>query len=166
MGSRVPTYLRARVLIDPASGEEVGALVPASPADRDLLRKRRLKPGDLLRGQLTQPRNLGFHNLAHKLGQLIVENIDAFAGVDPHEALKRLQRESGMGCDQQHIEIPGLGTCLVNVPRSMAFDRMDEADFRALLQGLCRYLSAVYWPECDEGEIAAMVEFMPAEEGA
>lgn len=64
------------------------------------LRARNYHMGDLVFAEFKKPRNPGFHRLAHALGKLFVENIEAFDSLDPHTCLKRLQLESGVGCDE------------------------------------------------------------------
>ena len=50
--ARRPIYLRVTKLVDPVTGEEVGALVPANDIDRRLLRERRAELADACFGFL------------------------------------------------------------------------------------------------------------------
>lgn len=79
--------------------DTVRAYVPASQSDADRLKPLRHKEGDLVFADFRKPRNPGFHKLAHAIGKLAIENIDGWAHLTPHEALKRLQMESGVGCE-------------------------------------------------------------------
>ena len=66
-----------------------GMLVPADPYAASVLRQRGYKIGDLLAAELVKPRNPKFNRLVHRLGQLVVANIEAFAGLDAHRAAGR-----------------------------------------------------------------------------
>ena len=134
------------------------------PADQSCARRladdKGIRVGDLVFAQLTKPRNPRFHRLAHALGRLIAENIQAFDGMDAHRVLKRLQYESEIGCETAHVRIPGMGAAEVRWPRSLAFESMDEGEFHEVLRGLCRHVAAEYWTDLDEERIADMAELM------
>jgi hypothetical protein len=157
---RQPVYLEARRLVDPATGEEIGALVPASPYDSRRLRALKLGQGQGLRAELSKPRNVKFHRLVHALGQLLADHWPAFAGLPAHEAIKRAQMESGTACDVQMIDMGTLdmgalgkfelGKVPAKVARSLAFDSMDEAEFGELFAGLTRWIDenvVAHFPE-------------------
>ena len=76
--ARRPIYLLVRKLVDPETGELVGALVPANMIDQRLLRERKFNVGREVRAELKQSRNPAFHRLAHALGHLLVDNVDGF----------------------------------------------------------------------------------------
>lgn len=78
---------------------------PASSSDQERLRAKRMNHGDLVFVDFRKPRNVGFHRLAHALGKMVVENVEDFDHLTPHEALKRLQVESGAGCEILHVEM-------------------------------------------------------------
>lgn len=67
-----------------------GALSPADTWAESALRTRKYHLGDVVFAEITKPRNPKFHRLAHELGLLVAQNIDAFAGIDAHDVLKRL----------------------------------------------------------------------------
>lgn len=160
---RRPIYLEVRKVIDKATGEERLGLLAAHGVDRDLMRQRKYRAGDIVRAELTQPRNVKFHRMVHSLGTLVVEQVEGFDGMDAHAAIKRLQREAGLFCEDQEIDIPGFGKLTVKVAQSIAFDSMDEADFHALWSGICRHLCARYWPTLDPEAIEGMIGLMPTE---
>lgn len=159
--SKRPVYFQVRRLVDPATGEEVGALVPRHRIDQRLLRERGYRVGDELRADLKKPRNALFHRMVHALGGIVSDHVEEFTGVDCHEVIKRLQRESGICCEIQDIELPGLGKIQVKVAKSIAFDEMDEGEFRALWQGICRFICDRYWPGMTEEQITEMANLMP-----
>jgi len=77
-----------------------------------------------------------------------------------HQALKRLQYESGVECDQMEMRVPNVGMVEVRVPKSIAFDKMDETAFRAMTSALCSYIAETYWPDCTEEQIEQMAGAM------
>ena len=137
---------------------EKGALVPANNAARDALRARGFKTGDTLLADLTKPRNPNFHRFAHAIGWLVAENVDSFSGLNAHAALKRLQVESGLACEERLVDIQGIGATRIITPRSLAFDKMDEGEFRQLIHGLCGFIVKKYWQDCSPEEIEKMAQ--------
>ena len=132
-----------------------GGYAPADATSAVALRAKH-RVGDLVFAQFTKPRNPGFHRLAHQLGSLLAENIDAFSGLDSHAVLKRLQIEAGVGCDEIALNFPGVGPCSYRVPRSLSYESMDEDEFHALIEAMCAYVAKTYWPSMDAARIEAM----------
>jgi hypothetical protein len=137
-----------------------GALVPADQLTIARLRKRAYHTGDLVFVEMKKPRNPGFHRLAHQLGVLCTENLDAFAGMESHDVLKRLQIEANVGCDEIAINFPGIGPCAYRVPRSLSYESMDDGEFKEVMAGLCRHIAATYWRGLDAARIEAMAGCM------
>lgn len=139
-----------------------GSLSPADTWAESALRTRKYHLGDVVFAEITKPRNPKFHRLAHELGSLVAQNIEAFAGIDAHDVLKRLQIEANVGCDEIALNFPGLGPCTYRVPQSLSFESMDEARFHDVIAALCSYVSRTYWPtltpEAIENMAGAMVE--------
>lgn len=77
---------------------------PATASDAERV-KPYLRGGDLVFCDFRKPRNYGFHRLAHAIGRMLVENIDGFDHLTPHEALKRVQMEAGAGCETIMVDI-------------------------------------------------------------
>lgn len=144
-----PVYLQARKLVDPETGEVVGALVAASPWDARRLRDMKLG-AEPVRAELRKPRNVKFHRLVHALGQLLADHWPAYAGLPAHEALKRAQVDSGAACDLQAIDLGPLGKVQVKVARSLAFDSMSETEFGELFAGLTRWIDENVVAHCPE----------------
>ena len=161
--ARRPIYLIVRKLADPDTGEIVGALVPANAIDGRLMRERKFTVGREIRAEMKQPRNVAFHRLAHALGHLLVDNVEELRDLSSHEALKRLQLESGIACEIVEMDaspvisailaaaeemlgagarkvlaavLPEIKTIPVKVARSLAFDEMDEDEFRGFFDGV------------------------------
>jgi hypothetical protein len=92
-------------MLDPESHAPRRVLVAATASDADRLKTKGNKVGDLVFARISKPRNPGFHRLAHRIGMLAVENIEAFSHMDAHSALKRLQLESGAACEQVMVQV-------------------------------------------------------------
>jgi len=143
--ARRPVYLVVRRLVDPATGEEIGALVPAHPIDQRLLKERRFHVDREVRAELKQPRNVAFHRLAHAVGHLLVDNVEEFRDLTSHEALKRLQREAGVCCEPFEIDLgPVLGKVTAMQARSLAFDELEEDEFRTFFDGITAWIGEHY----------------------
>lgn len=155
--ARRPVYFTVERLVRPETGESVGALVPRYGCDVREMRARKYNVGTELRAELKKPRNPKFHRLAHALGQLVVDQVEGFDDLSAHDALKRLQRESGIQCESQEIELPGFGKLTANVARSMAFDELDEGEFAELFEGVVRHIRAKYWPTLTDDQIEQFV---------
>lgn len=187
-----PIYFVVRWMVDPATGESIGCLVPECAVNQRLMRERKYRVGDKLRATITSPRNGKFHRLVHHLGTVVKRNIDGFEHLDSHAVIKQLQRESGVCCDIERINaapvvtavlsaaevllgevaarmlatvLPEIKTIEVLTPQSLAYDCMDESDFRLLWQGICQHIITRYWPSMTEEQINTIVDLMPHSEG-
>jgi len=140
-----------------------GALVPADGITAGRLRERGYRAGDVVMAEVKKPRNPRYHRLANAFGSLIADNIEDFAGLDAHRVLKRLQWESGIGCEEMGVRIPGAGYVEVRIPESISFASLDQGDFEGVFRGLARYVAERYWPELDEEQVMEMAQLMPEE---
>lgn len=137
-----------------------GSLVPADPYAATKLRERGYRIGDLLAAELKKPRNPKFNRLVHQLGQLVVANIDEFSGMDAHAAIKRLQIEGKVACDEIGIKVANYEIVIQLIPRSLSFESMDEGEYLEAARGICRTLAERYWPECSPDQIEHMAGCM------
>jgi hypothetical protein len=158
-----PVYLHLRKMVNPDTGEMCYAFVCADATARMICQDRKYKTGTY-RAELKQPRNARFLRLVHALGRRCSEHIDGFPS-DAHDAIKRLQLESGAECDLEAITLdlgPVIGKHQVQVkkPRSIAFDTMTEDRFVALFRDMCRHLCHTYWPHLTEQQIEEQAELM------
>lgn len=146
-----PMWVRVTELIDPANGELIGAFIPAHHSDASEMRARKLSRGTILRADFKKRRNAQFFRLAHALARHVAENNDGFeiecAAEDWHKVLKRLQRESGVACEEQDVDVPGIGKLVVRVAESLSFDTMDETEFDRVFRGLAEHVCRKYWPQ-------------------
>ncbi len=154
----MPVYFTVRKLMDPATGQLVGAFVPSSDEDRNYLRERGYKNGEKIRAVLTKPRNEKFNRLVHGMGHLIVTNIEGYEGLTSHEAIKRLQVEGRIYCNIEILTFDKIDFQHY-IPRSISYDSMDEHAFQDFWLHCCKYLIDRYWPEMDEDDITQMIEF-------
>lgn len=162
----MPVYLTLRKLIDPATGQAVAAFVAASDTDRAILKERSYQLNTKIRAELKQPRNIRFHRLVHGLGQVLANNLDRFAGLNPHAAIKALQVESLVYCDVTSFDLPGLGRITRHEPQSLSFDSMSEEVFKDFWRQCCAYLVATDWPTLTEERLTEMAEFEAFREAA
>lgn len=137
-----------------------GSLVPGDDLALARLRARGYKLGDWVTAEIRKPRNPKFHRMAHALGHLLSENIDAFTGMNAHAVLKRLQLESGVGCEAVGIFVPGVGMCEHRQALSLSFENLDEGEFQEIYAGLCQHVIARYWPGLDPEEIERMASLV------
>lgn len=135
-----------------------GRLEPFDAMTVQQLRENGYRTGDVLAASLKKSRSPEFNGLAHKLGSLLAENIDAFDGMDAHAVLKRLQIEGDIACDHLAIKVQGLGMVEQRIPRSLSYHSMDEGEFRRTVTAFCKYVSRAYWPTCKPEEIERMAE--------
>lgn len=119
----------------PETGELIGALVPAHPVDRRSMRERKFNTGKLLRATIRQDRNPYFYRKAHVLSGWLADNVEEFSGLSQHDALKRLQERSGIGCETVEYDLPGIGKLTRTEPESLNFFDMDEGRFNELWDG-------------------------------
>lgn len=128
------------------------------PADRHTAKE--IETWDLSKvraGDLRCPRNPKFHRLAHLVGGMASQNLDAFQGMEGHSVLKRLQIESGIACDEMAIQI-GNQMVIHRLPKSLSFASMGEDEFKDLMGGLCQYLCNRYWDGAGPEEVVGMAE--------
>lgn len=138
-----------------------GGFIPADGYTQSRLKAKGYKCGDVVLAQLNKPRSARFHRLAHYFGKLVSENIDEFSESDPHQVLKRIQLESGIGCEEIGIKVPGIGYTTVRIPKSLSFADMDAGEFEEVFKGLARHVAKMYWHSLTEEQISEMVEAMP-----
>lgn len=137
--ARRSIYFDVKVLVDPQTGEEIGALVPSTYWDRRAMKERKFSRGTLVRCELWKSRNVKFFRKAHVLGAWLADNVEGFEGLSQHDAVKRLQELSGIGCEQveYRYDIPSVGEMKLrrNEAESLNFEDMDEGRWQELWDG-------------------------------
>jgi len=163
--SRKFVYMKWRTLVDPATGEEIRALVACSNVDRQILQGRKFRPDGRVRCEIKNPRNEGFHRLVHVFGVFLVTHVEGYGQhltakgtPDAHAAVKDCQARSGAGCEKvvYDLDIPGMGMTQVTrtEPRSLSFDEMDEDEFAAVFKGMADYVAEHDYPDLTQQQIA------------
>lgn len=166
-----PIYATCMRVVDPATGEELGAFAPLHDIDRRLAKDRGYRAGREYRLEIKESRNAAFHRLAHVIGNLLVDNVEAFRDLDAHAAIKQLQLESGICCETVEMDalpvvkalldaaeavlgagartvlagvLPEIRSIPVKVAQSLAFDSMEEEDFAAFFKGITAWIGDHY----------------------
>lgn len=137
-----------------------GGLAPADDYTTKVLRERGYSMNDIVAATVTKPRNPKFYRLAHGLGKLVAENIESFAGIDPHKVLKRLQLEGQIECEEFAYKVAGYGMITQHIPRSLSFESMDEATFNQVYRQMCQHIVKEYWPKETTDSVAEMALLM------
>lgn len=137
-----------------------GVLVPADVFARKQLERKKLQEGSIVKLYVSKLRNPKFNRLVHKLGILVTQNIEAFSGLDAHKAIKRLQIEGRIACDEIGVMVPGYGMVIQFIPRSLSFDSMDEAEFHDAARQICRLIAERYWSNMEPEKIEQMAGCM------
>ena len=75
---------------------------------------------------------------------MLVDNVEGFELLTSHEAIKRCQREAGVCCESMELDLGTLGRVPVQVPRSIAFDELDEDEAHVLFAGICDHIDRTY----------------------
>jgi hypothetical protein len=139
--ARRPVYGTWERVIIAETGEERLAFLAAHPIDRQLLKERGWGRGAECRAEFKEPRNPKFHRLAHAVGRLLVENVEEFQHRTSHEVLKEVQRRAGVLCEPMELDLGTLGKVQVQVARSLAFDEMEEDEFRVFFDGVTAHIA-------------------------
>lgn len=154
---RRPEKIHLRVTAD-------GHFIPADPYAASRLREKKYRTGDLVAAQLSKLRNLGSHKNAHKIALMMMRSHDDFRFyANAHDALKRLQIESGAACEEIMFRDKKNDWQIVRLPLSFSFDSLGEEAFLEAVAVMCRFIAETYWPEMDPEEIDLMSERMPLE---
>ena len=124
------------------------------------VREMKLKEHQIIQADIKKLRSVKFNNLVHKLGQLCVQNIDSFHGMDVHKAVKRLQLESGSGCDEIGIQVPNVGMCIQKIPKSLSFSTMDQIEFESVAKSIARYIAEQYYEGLNEEDVMVMSQMI------
>lgn len=157
-----PIYLRWRRI----NGRLVAVSADAVAANE--IEARGYRDGDLVRAELTQPRHQPSHNHAHIVGNFAIQNLpgfEQFAG-DWHAALKRLQEDARACCDVTVMQLPEIGRMEFVKARSMAFDKMDQAEFMGMMRTIYQHIADKHYQSMTAAQIAELIELQSADQMA
>lgn len=127
-----------------------GTFKPADEASRQICRDRKLYAGIEVIAYLYQVRSLEQWKKAHGLGLAMVEHVEAFQNLNAHSALKKLQVDGNIACEEEVFDLGPLGKVTRRLPRSLAFDELDETEFQEIYARMLKYVRETYWPQLDE----------------
>ena len=139
-------------------------LRPADGYSAKRMNERGYAVGDKLLNDMTKPRNPGFWGLAHRVGAMVVNNVEGYEGLDAHDALKRLQIEGNIACDEIPAFMEILGQKILvrqRIPRSLSYASMDEGEFRGVMKQFCAFIASEYWPGLTPEQVERMADVMP-----
>lgn len=129
-----PIHFEWKSVILKETGEERLAMVALDDVASRACRERGFRPGDQVKAEIKMVRNLYHWRFAHLLGGWLADNHEMFEGIGAHDALKRLQVKSTIGCESLRWKLEGF-TAVIYKPLSLAFDLMDESEFRHYWDG-------------------------------
>jgi len=98
-----------------------GALAPFDDADAQRMAK--IKTNEVVRAEITKPRNLLFHKKFMALVRLVFENQERYNSIEDLLVEFKLK----VGHYKEHITTDGK---IVYVPKSISFSQMDEYEFK------------------------------------
>lgn len=156
-------YFRVEKLMRPETGEEVGALVPLTQWDQRAMRERKMHVGIELRANLKQRRNVKWWRLAHILGAFLADHVEGFEGLSMHDAIKKLQELSGIGCIEETFDLGNLGVIKRSVAESLNFEDMDEGRWAELWSGWVEWLRREKWGALDASKVEEVEQMILGE---
>lgn len=139
---REPIYMRV----------EKGRLEPASAYYAELLRARKFRVGDVVRVEVTKPRNPRHHRLVFGLLHQVAEQLDMTT--DNLLILVKIR----MGLVDTIIDASNGRTHYV--PRSVDFENMDQGEFAVFHRDLSRLIARTWLPGFTPEQVAALGEMM------
>ena len=140
-----------------------GGLAPNDGYVARRMVERGYKPGQVVMVEITKTRLPWYNRYAHKIGQLCVRNLEGFQNYDAHEALKRLQWESGAHCQEIGAMVPGVGMVPIRIPQSLAMGECSQEQYEKAMLIISRWVSEKYWPDMSPEQVQAMAETMVEE---
>jgi hypothetical protein len=141
---REPIYLRV----------VKGGFEPSSDYYAKMLRTKGLKVGDLVRAELTKPRNPRHHALVMSLLHRVLQNQDGLLTIDQLLTVLKIK----LGRCAPYIDAASGKTYFV--VESIAFDAMDQGEFETFWKDLCNVIARDYFPGMAPdlvGEMASMM---------
>lgn len=151
---KMPIYLTVRKLVDPDTGELIGALTAIHPTDKKSLRDRKYSEGDEVRALISKPRNPKFHRLVMGALNMVLENQDALHTIDQLLLVVKIK----LGLVETIID-PHNGKSYF-IPQSIAFDAMDEGDFHVFWKQLCTLIEREYLPGMTREKMEELLSMM------
>jgi hypothetical protein len=135
---------------------ELGKLVPVDQAGEDALRK--LKFGDVVSVEVKKPRNVKHHRLYWQLVSTVWENQTRYETAEQlHCALK-----ISAGIYEPLMMPSGV---IYKIPGSIAFDKMDQTEFKQFYDKVCDLVAEHFLPGIDvvalKDEVESLIGVRP-----
>lgn len=131
-----------------------GGLVPADQYAASQLRDKNYQSGDVVSAELTKLNNPELHRRLFAIAQLCIASIAAFRGMSPRQALRRLQWEANVACEEMEVAVSATVTANMRFPLSLAYDAMDHTERQKVERALCRHIARSYRPELTAQQVA------------
>jgi hypothetical protein len=129
------------------------SLKPTDAAGEAAMRK--LGIGELVQVEIKQPRNLQHHRLFWALMSLVHDNIDHERYPTVEDLVAAVKISAGL---RTRIELPNgeIGF----IPGSIAFHKMDQAEFDAFYERVCDLIAKYFLPGVEKDALAYEVKQM------
>lgn len=137
-----------------------GTFRPSCESARQICREKKLHAGIEVMAYLYQVRSSEQWKKAHGLGCALVEHVEGFEGLTAHQALKKIQADGNIACDSEQFDLGSLGKVTRSVPRSLAFDEIDQSEFEMIYAQMIEYVRKTYWPSLDETGMAGLQKLL------
>src|SRR5574343_74856 len=154
-------YTQVREVIDVATGRRCLGLLAEDGVQRAAMKERGFKMGQRVACDIHPERCYSQWKQGHKLGTLLVLNVEGFENLDAHKALKKVQQDADIECEHEVFDLGALGKVTRAVPRSLAFDEMGQDVYDRVFKAMCKHIGETYFHGLDESEILAMIDLMP-----
>jgi hypothetical protein len=146
-----------------------GSFRAADNSSRKILKSRDFHRHQEVIAYLYRVRDPRQWRRAHVLGLLLCEHVEAFHGLDAHQALKKIQEDGEIACESRRFPVPkAIGDLLggvthinLPVPRSLAFGEMDDGEFSAVYKQMADYVARTYFPDLEADAVERMLDVMP-----
>lgn len=129
----------------------LSGLTPADTGGEEALRK--LKLGDVVRIEMTKPRNGSHHRLYWALISAVFQNQERYE--TPEQLHNALKIAAGI---YEPLTMPN-GT-VYKIPGSIAFDKMDQIEFSAFFDRVCDLIALHFLPGVTSARLKADVSQM------
>lgn len=141
--SREPVFLRLRA---------DGTFEPASRVYAEIIAARKYAPGDVIRADLTKPRNPRHHRLVMRILHTVLESQEGLLTVEQLLTVIKIR----LGRAVPFIDAGSGRTYWV--PESIAFDAMEQGAFEEFWRDLCRLIARDYLPGMSPEQVADIAE--------
>jgi hypothetical protein len=131
--------------------KDLGHLTPVDSEGEEAVRK--MKMGAIVQVEVKQPRNINHHRLYFALVDVVFDNQERYETRDQlHNALKLATGIYDL------LELPN--GAQYKIPRSIAFHKMNQAEFSAFYDRVCDVIAKHFLPGVTSDDLKAEVASM------